>query len=245
MQMKSSVNYIRHLNDFYNYHESDRLHANHISLYHALFRIWNKHEFENPIQIRKEEVLRLCGIGSKTTYTKCLRDLHDLNYIIYKPSKAPFIPSAVTMLPLARNGTHNPDQNCSSTYTEISPHTQGNSASDSDPNLGRYKTKQLNCNKTGSQTRDTRPGITIPDIEEVIAFFIAAGQPRAEAIKFFYHNQAIGWLMGGNPILDWKAAAYKWIENTLPVKPIGNAKPSGNRTEHTQNTATKDYNQPL
>ncbi|PSL28950.1 hypothetical protein [Chitinophaga ginsengisoli] len=243
--MKSSVNYIRHLNDFYSSHESDRLHANHISLYHALFRIWNKHEFENPIQIRKEEVLRLCGIGSKTTYTKCLRDLHDLNYIIYRPSKTPFTPSAVTMLPLARNGTHNPDQNCSSTYTEISPHTDGNSASYNDPILGHYIIKQLNSNKTGSQTGDTAPKKIIPDIEEAIAFFVAAGQPRTEAIKFFYHNQAIGWLMGGNPILDWKAAANKWIENTPSINLVKNAKLSISTEQQSTNSATKDYSQPL
>lgn len=243
--MKQSVNYIRHLNDFYStLQENADLHANHISLYHALFRIWNKREFENPIQIKKEEVLRLCRIGSKSTYTKCLRELHELNYIIYKPSKAPFIPSAVTMLPLARNGTHNPDQNCSSTYTEISPHTHINSDPHSDPIMGRYIIKQLNSNKTGSQTGDAYPKIFIPDIEEITAFFLAAGQTRAEANKFFYHNQAIGWLLGGNPILDWKAAANKWIENTPSTKPVKNAK-STTGQQQSQNTTTKDYGQPL
>jgi len=244
--MKNSVNFIRHQNDFYLAIDADsRLHANHISLYLALFRIWNERRFENPIQVKKEEVLRWCRIGSKSTYVKCLRELHDFNYIIYKPSKAPFIPSAITMLPLARNGTHS-DQNCSSTYTEISPHIDGNTAPHSDPSLGRYINKQLNNNnKTGSQTGEAYPKMIVPKIEEVTAFFLAIGQLRTEAIKFFYHNQATGWLLGGNPILDWKAAANKWIESTPSIKPVINAKSANTRTEQSSVSTIKDYGQPL
>lgn len=65
--MAARINYI-HLNTFFaQIRKDDRLHANHISLYLALFQVWNQYRFSNPFPILREEVIRLCHIGSLNT----------------------------------------------------------------------------------------------------------------------------------------------------------------------------------
>lgn len=97
------MNYIRHLTAFFSkVYEDDGLQATHVSLYMALFQIWNISRFKNPISINRSETMRLAKIGSKTTYHKCLKKLHELGYIKYQPSRNPLKGSLVHM---ARIGT--------------------------------------------------------------------------------------------------------------------------------------------
>jgi hypothetical protein len=78
------MNYIRHLHAFYNHAKrDDRLSATHVSLYMALFQYWNYNRFQNPFRIDREELMLLSRIGSKTTYFKCIKELHSCRYIIY------------------------------------------------------------------------------------------------------------------------------------------------------------------
>lgn len=98
----AQINYIRHLNAFFaQVWKDDRLHAHHISLYMALFQIWNLHRFQNPFPILREEVMTLSRIGSRSTYVNCLKQLQQFQYITYQASKQPYSPSLITILPLA------------------------------------------------------------------------------------------------------------------------------------------------
>jgi hypothetical protein len=84
------MNYIRHLSSFYEKVMDDqRLNPTHISLYHALFQFWNTNRFQNPVIIYREQTMKLSCLGSLHTYYKCLYDLHNWGYIIYKPSHSP------------------------------------------------------------------------------------------------------------------------------------------------------------
>ena len=84
------MNYILHLSAFYEKLTNDsRLNPNHISLYHALFQLWNLSRFENPFVIYREQVIRFSCIGSLHTYYKCIYDLNSWDYIIYNPSHSP------------------------------------------------------------------------------------------------------------------------------------------------------------
>ena len=63
---------------------------------------------------------------------------------------------------------------------------------------------------------------SVPDIEQVRLFAKENGI-SADAEKFFYHYQSVGWMMGRNRITDWKAALRKWAANGMeqgrpPVK---------------------------
>lgn len=98
MSAPERINYIRHLTAFFaQVQKDDCLHANHISLYMALFQLWNQHHFPITFPVLREDVLSLCRIGSRSTYSRCLKDLERFNYIIYRAAKHPFVPSTVTI----------------------------------------------------------------------------------------------------------------------------------------------------
>lgn len=96
------MNYIRHLNAFFFQHvrRDKRLNANHVSLYIALFQFWNYNRFQNPFSIVRDEVMSITGIGSKNTYHKCMKELHQFGYIRYQPSINKFQKSKVHMIRL-------------------------------------------------------------------------------------------------------------------------------------------------
>ncbi|WP_295119304.1 hypothetical protein [uncultured Chitinophaga sp.] len=86
MNAPAKVNYVRHLNAFFaRVQEDGRLKSNHISLYLALFQHWNQQQFRQPFPVLRDAVIRLSGIGSANTYTRCLKDLHAFGYILYQP----------------------------------------------------------------------------------------------------------------------------------------------------------------
>lgn len=81
------MNYIRHLNGFFDLlAEDNRMSAYHVSLYMALFKQWNLNRFRNPFPVLREELMQMARIGSKTTYARCMKELHGWGYISYSPS---------------------------------------------------------------------------------------------------------------------------------------------------------------
>jgi hypothetical protein len=95
------MNYIRHLNAFFSFVRSDnRLTSSHVSLYVALFQYWNFNRFENPFPVYRENIMQISKIGSKNTYHKCIKELHQARYIIHYPSPSKFLPVKISMLRL-------------------------------------------------------------------------------------------------------------------------------------------------
>ena len=81
------MNYIRHLNGFFErLAEDERLSSYHISLYIALFQLWNANRFSDQFTISRTEVMQLARIGSANTYARCMKELTDWGYITYQPS---------------------------------------------------------------------------------------------------------------------------------------------------------------
>lgn len=96
--MLEQVNYVKHLNAvFLQFSKDSRLNPTHISLYMALFQIWNTNRFVNVFFINREEVMRISKIGSKSTYHRCIKELSHWNYILYSPSHNPFKGSQIKM----------------------------------------------------------------------------------------------------------------------------------------------------
>ena len=97
------MNYIKHLTGFFNKSNQDNsISPTHISLYLALFQRWNLNRFKNPILISREEMMTTAKIKSKGTYHKCMKELHQKNYIIYKPSYNPYEGSEVILPDLSK-----------------------------------------------------------------------------------------------------------------------------------------------
>jgi hypothetical protein len=85
------MNYIKHLTGFFEKVSTDYdLNPTHISLYMAIFQLWNQNRFQNPISISRDELMRISKIASTATYHKCMKELTEKEYVIYKPSFNPF-----------------------------------------------------------------------------------------------------------------------------------------------------------
>lgn len=93
-----NINYIKHLNGvFVQFSKDSRLNPTHISLYVALFQLWNNNFFKEEFYINREEVMDFSKIGSKSTYHRCIKELSHWNYIVYTPSHNPFKGSRIKM----------------------------------------------------------------------------------------------------------------------------------------------------
>jgi hypothetical protein len=81
------MNAIPQLSSFYTKAlDDDRLSARHISLYMAMFHLWNLNSFMNPVVVTRTKLMRISKISSFTTFHKCVRDLETFGYIRYEPS---------------------------------------------------------------------------------------------------------------------------------------------------------------
>lgn len=63
----------------------------------ALFQIWNNNRFKEVFYINRDEVMQLSKVGSKSTYHRCIKELHHWTYIVYFPSHNPYRGSKIKM----------------------------------------------------------------------------------------------------------------------------------------------------
>ena len=100
---------VKELTKFYSAVKDDnRLGTSHISLYMALFQLYNMNGFCNPVFITRGPVMELAKISGLATYHKCMKDLHQYGYIQYQPSYNPAISSQVTILNCESKPTADP-----------------------------------------------------------------------------------------------------------------------------------------
>ena len=92
------TNYITHLNGVLEQFSKDsRMNPTHISLYMALFQLWNYNFFKEEFFVNRQEVMSRSKIGSKSTYHQCIKDLHHWKYLRYSPSHNPYKGSRIKM----------------------------------------------------------------------------------------------------------------------------------------------------
>lgn len=81
---------------FYEAIENDiRIGTTHISLYMALLQQWNSNGGLNPVIITRDTVMKAAKINARYTYNKCMNNLQEFGYIVYKPSTNSFSNSTV------------------------------------------------------------------------------------------------------------------------------------------------------
>jgi len=100
---------LQQLSAFYTAIEQDkRIGATHVSLYMALFQLWNLNLFQNPISITRQEVMPIAKINGRATYHKCMHELQEYGYIRYVSSFNPVLKSIVYFLHLTptKDKTH-------------------------------------------------------------------------------------------------------------------------------------------
>ncbi len=234
------VNYIKHLKGvFLQFSKDNRLNPTHISLYIALFQIWNNNRFLEEFYINREEVMRFSKIGSKSTYHKCIKELSHWKYIVYYPSHNPYKGSKIKMFDfgtstgqaLVRDNT-NIETSSGQALVSINKHIQTNRNNKNSSKLDQPKNEN-----------------------EVIAFFEKENWPKIEAQKFYNHYQGIGWKVGGKTkIINWQATAKNWMIKAKEI--MSSRAQSREKNKQIQNTVSqnqdnlkttknKNYSEPL
>lgn len=211
------MNYIHHLNNFYLQLDKDeRLKALHISLYMALFQCWNYNHFPLVFNITRTRLMQTSRIGNKNT-------------IRYYPSLHIGHLAKVTIIPFMDNKSGVPVLTSPGTNTGTAPVPVLTATGTKNGTTTMSKVvpiiKQLINNENNvcvahthnnqSKNNNLKQIPSPPSREEVIAWFTKRGVENENALAFFFHYSANGWMMGKHPIQDWEAAAEKWIINTV------------------------------
>jgi len=185
------VNYIHHIeNTLVMFKDDQRISPWHISLYIALFQIWNSVRFKGEINIRREELMSLSKIGSANTYTKCLKQLNDWGYIKYTPSKSRFISSKVHMYRFDTTPDNTTDTSCDNT-PDTSPDNTSvhlvrpflNNTKHKENNSKLYKTRGKQ--KDESNSSPPSPSSKTKSIKKKKKFI----PPKFEETKTFFQEQ--------------------------------------------------------
>jgi hypothetical protein len=251
------MNYIKQLSTVIEkFSEDDRLNTAHVSLYLALFQLWNLNRFKNPISINRAEVMKISKIGSKGTYHRCLNDLNNWCYLKYEPSHNPLKGSIVYMF----NFETSIEQASVQVQGQLEVQVAGQVSEPSINNTKLSKQKKI-ISKTNSieleytQNKNeekfevkTKKSVsnkletnTPKNLEEVEVYFLAKEKTKSEANKFFNHYESNGWMVGKNKMKNWRAAANNWMVN------IGkyNTKPQTEKPSYLHVDQDKDYSIPL
>jgi len=217
------MNYIKHLNAVFNqFYKDSRLNPTHISLYFSLFQLANLNRFPETFFINREEIMKLSKIGSKGTYHRCLKQLDHWGYIKYLPSHNPYKGSKIKLLK----------------FDTSSEQVQGQA-------VGQALVPYIKHDKLVKTVINIKK-------EEVINFFknefqnqLPEKQLQTEAEKFYNHNKATGWKIGGKtPITDWQAAARNWMFKALEIE-RNKARRNLQNKNHLKTNRNKDYDTPL
>ena len=218
------VNYILHLKGvFIQFSKDSRLNPTHISLYVALFQIWNSNRFMEEFYINREEIMSFSKIGSKSTYHKCIKELNHWKYIIYYPSHNPFKGSKIKMFNFETSSKQVVDSYSpknGQALVSINKHIQTNK----------------NINKLDQPKNE----------KEIIDFFKKENWPIIEAQKFFNHYQGIGWKVGGKTkIVNWQSTARNWMLKAEEIKIEKTQKGVSQNQDNLKTSKNKNYNEPL
>ena len=143
------VNYIKHLNAVFNQFSKDsRLNPTHISLYIALFQLWNLNRFLEEFFVNRDEVMQLSKIGSKSTYHRCIKELNHWKYIVYFPSHNPYRGSKIKMLKFGTSFGQVVGHNNTQIETDFNDSENDSKQNSSVPNMDNLKTtKNKNYNE--------------------------------------------------------------------------------------------------
>ena len=237
--MMEEVNYIKHLNGvFGQFMQDSRLNPTHISLYIALFQLWNNYHFPKEFYINRGEVMQISKIGSKGTYHRCIKELSHWKYLLYVPSHNPYKGSKINMFNF---GTSN--EQVVDSYSIKSGTSSEQALVPKNKHIQTIKNK-INENK-----------LDIPKNEkEVILFFKTKKWAILEAQKFYNHYQGIGWKVGGKTkIVDWQAIAQNWMLKADEIKKNSRTQIKEEKTivrvdqnkDNLKTTTDKNYNEPL
>lgn len=219
------MNYIKQLTAaIFRISEDDRLNTAHVSLYLALFQLWNMNRFRNPISLNRMDVMKISKIGSRTTYHRCMKELDNWGYLNYIPSHNPLKGSRVVMFIFETSCEHEDSQVLNQHELQVVGKQVEQVVSHSINSIKKIKSNKL-----------MKGGFSTPTKQELKSFFT----DPIELEKFFNYYESNGWKIGGrSPMKNWKAAARNWMLNAEKFNPKV-------QTSNLHLNQDKDYDIPL
>lgn len=222
------MNYVRQMNAFSDHATADqRFSAYHITLYMALFQTCNKLRMQQTFAITRSHIMSVAKIGSKNTYYKCIKFLHNEGYIHYQPPASKNTHALITIAPFKQPFPHHPQPRPVPEMYPPQPKkdtapglelNQPSLPSGTPPVPGVVPVYKQT--KQEKQKENTHTPFTPPSIAEVKKHFEAIGKSDLEAQKFFHHYTANGWLQGGKTkIVVWQSAVETWLLRNWPGTP--------------------------
>ena len=77
------------MQDFFSVVVDDaRITASHISLYFALLSGWESQHCPQWLAVDRSKLMNMSKINGRSTYDKCMHDLHAFRYVNYRPVRA-------------------------------------------------------------------------------------------------------------------------------------------------------------
>ena len=196
------------------------MNPSHISLYMALFQIWNLHHFKKRFFVNRDEIMALAKLGSRNTYHRCIKNLDNWSYLKYLPTHNPYKSSEVVMLKFETTAVQALNKHDASTVQALGS-TTNNIQTDE------------NVLKHGAPSNE----------KEVLDFFKMKEWPLVEGKKFYFHYQSLGWVLRDNYIIqDWTALAEKWMVRQKEGKPNEEV---SQKWDNLRTPKDKNYAEPL
>jgi len=239
------MNYIKLLNAaFEKFFFDDRLNPTHISLYMALFQEWNSSRFAAEFYVNRRDLMIASKIGSKSTYHRCITELHVWDYLFYFPSNNPYKGSKIKMAVIGISeepdmGQYDPIlEQLAEQYRPIS----GQVVNLYRPTCGQALVSSINNNKQININKQPKA------CQVAINFFIEKGSNADEGKKFFDHYKNSNWKTSdGKKIRNWQALAINWMDRSelYNEENLSNEKQRFQIKDNLRTTKNKDYGQPL
>ena len=244
------MNYIKLLNAaFEKFYFDDRMNPAHISLYLALFQEWNCNRFATEISVSRRDLMRAAKIGSKSTYHRCMVNLHEWDYLSYFPSRNPYKGSKVKMAIFETTnetvmGDYDPIlEQVAEQYRPKNEPIQSRNRPNEEPPPEQYNPTSEPL--TGSNINSTKPekDNKLPKDRQVVSsFFKEKGSSADEGKRFFDYYRDTNWKTGdGKVVRDWQALALSWMKKSYRHSGKGLSR----KSDRLQITKSKDYDQPL
>lgn len=135
------MNYVKHLNVWFELMKTNpEMKPTHIALYVVLFQYWNQNHFAANFVINRHELMNAMKLGSNSTYSKCMKDLHQWGWIIYYPSRSKYGVSLVSIIPYEQLVLEHPSASTPMSLDTPKKKTTSNVSSSESSNVSSTRT---------------------------------------------------------------------------------------------------------
>ena len=210
----------------------------------ALFQEWNSSRFADQFYVNRKDLMLASKIGSKSTYHRCITNLHSWGYLLYFPSNNPYKGSKIKMSQIGTEdepdmGQYDPIlEQLAEQYRPI----RRQAVNLYRPTNGQALVSSINNNKQININKQLKA------CQVAINFFIEKGSNADEGKKFFDHYKNSNWKTSdGKKIRNWHALAINWMDRSklYNEENLSNEKSPFQIKDNLRTTKTKDYGQPL